>query len=55
MRSYWNKIYMYYRDFTRHKMDANILIDVSNIYLISTFLSHSYILIASIVDSKSLT
>jgi len=54
MRSYWNRIYIYYRDLTRYKMNANILIDVSNIHLILTFLFRSYILIASIVDFKSL-
>jgi hypothetical protein len=31
-----------------------MLIDVSNVYLILIFLSRSYILIASVVDSKSL-
>jgi hypothetical protein len=54
MRSYWNRICIYYRDLTRYKMDADILMDVSNIYIILIFLSCSYILIAAIVDSKSL-
>ena len=53
MRSYWNRICMYYRDLTCHKMDADVLMDVGDVHLIPTFLSRSYILIASVVDSKS--
>ena len=54
MRSYWNRIYIYYRDLIRHKMDADVLMDINNIYIILTFLSCSYILIVAIVDSKPL-
>jgi hypothetical protein len=53
MRSYWNRIYMYYRDLIYYKMDGDVLMDISNIYLIPIFLSCSYILIAAIVDFKS--
>ena len=53
MQSYWKRIYIYYRDLTRYKMDGDILIDVYNIYFILIFFSCSCILIAVIVDFKS--
>jgi hypothetical protein len=53
MQSYWNRIYIYYRDLTCYKIDGNVLMDISDIYLIPIFLSCSCILIAAIVDFKS--
>ena len=45
---------MYCRDLTRYKMDGDVLTDVCDVHVALTFLPRSCLLIATVVDSKSL-
>ena len=45
---------MYYRDLTRYKMVGDVLTDVCDVHIAPTILPRSCLLIATVVNSKSL-
>ena len=45
---------MYNRNLTRYRMDGDVLTDVCDVHIAPTFLPRSRLLIATVVDFKSL-